>query len=235
MTDRIRIPARFNGPPDSANGGYTCGLVAEAVASEAARVSLRRPPPLDVPLERTRHEDGSVVLADGAQVIAHGEPAALTVAPPEPPPLTEATAASDRAGAHLEHPFPTCFVCGPARPARDGLGIFPGPVSGRDLVVAPWRPSGDLATDGIVDRRVIWAALDCPSGWASPAERPAVLAALTARVLHDVPADATYVVTAWPLARDGRKRTAGSALHTADGTLVAFAAALWIELREPAH
>jgi hypothetical protein len=29
------VPARYNGPPDSGNGGYTCGLVA-AIVGEVA-------------------------------------------------------------------------------------------------------------------------------------------------------------------------------------------------------
>jgi hypothetical protein len=46
----LTIPARFNGPPSSANGGYTCGLVAGLVGTEVASVSLRAPPPLERPL-----------------------------------------------------------------------------------------------------------------------------------------------------------------------------------------
>ena len=40
------VPGRFNGPPDSGNGGYTCGLVA-GLLGEVAEVTLRLPPPLD--------------------------------------------------------------------------------------------------------------------------------------------------------------------------------------------
>ena len=50
MTDTLTIPACFNGPPTSANGGYTCGRVAQLVGAEVAEVSLRSPPPLDTPL-----------------------------------------------------------------------------------------------------------------------------------------------------------------------------------------
>ena len=50
MTETILIPERFNGPPGSANGGYTCGLVAGLVGAEEVRVSLRSPPPLDTPM-----------------------------------------------------------------------------------------------------------------------------------------------------------------------------------------
>lgn len=233
MPARVQIAARYMGPPSSANGGYACGVVAEAVAGVAARVSLRHPPPLDVPLTRTRADDGTVILADGDRVIAHGAPAELTVAPPDPPPLAVAVAAAERSRAHVDHPFPTCFVCGSAR-GRDGLRIFPGAVEGGDVVAAPWVPADDLATDGVLDRRVVWAALDCPSGWACHTERPSVLAAMTAHVLRDVRPGEEHIVTGWPLTRDGgRKRTAGSAIHRVDGTPVAVAEALWIELRTP--
>ena len=54
MNDRVVIDRRFNGPPNSANGGYACGLVGTVVKAPAVRVSLRKPPPLDVALLRRR-------------------------------------------------------------------------------------------------------------------------------------------------------------------------------------
>ena len=33
--DQVTIPARFNGPPGTANGGYACGLVAAAIGASA--------------------------------------------------------------------------------------------------------------------------------------------------------------------------------------------------------
>ena len=49
LAETVTIPARFNGPPGSANGGYTCGLVAQLVGAEEVEVSLRKPPPHDLP------------------------------------------------------------------------------------------------------------------------------------------------------------------------------------------
>jgi hypothetical protein len=233
MIDHVQIARRFNGPPDSANGGYACGVVAEAVRGRTARVSLRLPPPLDVLLRRTRAEDGTVVLADGGSVIAQGAPAELAVRPPEAPSLDAAAAASERSSAHTEHPFPTCFVCGPARGSNEGLRILPGPLDDTSLVASPWQPPPDLTTGGVIDPRVVWAALDCPGGFASRFERSAVLAGMTASLLSDVRADAAYVVVGWPIGRDGRKYTAGSAIYARDGTPAAVAEALWIELRDP--
>src|SRR5687767_12973197 len=117
--DSVVIDARFNGPPDSGNGGYTCGLLAAFVEGPAS-VSLRKPPPLGAPLAVVRgdgnggNEEGSGVrLLDGDELVAEAEPAASDPAgsPPEFVPLPEARAAIEgsffRSGAH---PFPTCFV-----------------------------------------------------------------------------------------------------------------------------
>jgi hypothetical protein len=38
------------------------------------------------------------------------------------------------------------------------------------------------------------------------------------------------VVVAWPIGVDGRKRTSGSAIYAANGTLIAKARALWIDI-----
>ena len=42
------IRKRFCGPPNSGNGGYVCGLLANALG-EPAQVTLHAPPPLDPP------------------------------------------------------------------------------------------------------------------------------------------------------------------------------------------
>ena len=233
MIDHVRIARRFNGPPNSANGGYACGVVAEVIPSETARVSLLLPPPLDVALLRTRAEDNSVVLTQSERVIARGAPAEPAIRPPKAPTLDVAAEASERSTAHTDHPYPTCFVCGPARSVDEGLRIFPGPVDDAGLVAAPWRPPPDLATGGVVDPRAIWAALDCPGGFACRFLRPALLAAMTASLLSDVRTDAVYVVVGWPIGRNGRKYTAGSAIYAPDGKPVAVAESLWIEPKDP--
>ena len=46
MDRSVIIPSRFNGPPDSGNGGYSCGVLA-AFIDGPARVRLHVPPPLD--------------------------------------------------------------------------------------------------------------------------------------------------------------------------------------------
>src|SRR2546423_1845323 len=54
----LTIPSRFNGPAGVGNGGYVCGPIA-AYVDGPATVTLRRPPPLDTPMEVERDGDGS--------------------------------------------------------------------------------------------------------------------------------------------------------------------------------
>ena|SRR5215217_1806300 len=229
--EHVTIPARFNGPPTTANGGYACGLVAAAIGASAT-VRLVAPPPLDVPLQR-RREDGVVRLVDGETVIAEGRPGEPSAEVRTPPSLDAAARASEgyawRDPEH--HVFPSCFVCGPLRRA-DGLRIYPGPIGADGAIACTWTPADDLAVDGVVDPRFVWSALDCPSGLACmPPGRQSVLASMTAAIGAPVHAGRPCVVTAWPVGSQGRKHRAVSALHDAEGGLVARAEALWITLR----
>ncbi|HSI81676.1 MAG TPA: hypothetical protein VK919_13595 [Solirubrobacterales bacterium] len=235
MEATITIPGRCNGPPDSANGGYSCGLVADLVGG-AAEVTLRSPPPLERPLE-VRAEGDRVQVFDGETLVAEGRPGDPGVEPPAPPDLALATSAAEAGRERWAdgHPFPTCVTCGPDRAPGDGLRIFPGPLPGGEIFAAPWTPDPSLAgDDGAVEAPWVWAALDCPSsapvnggeGWS-----PVVLARLTARLERSVAAGEPHVIVAWPIGADGRKHHTGSALFDRGGALCGIARALWIELR----
>ena len=140
MTDTLEIPAFFNGPPTSANGGYTCGRVAELVDAEVVEVSLRSPPPLDTPMRVARDGD-RVSVHNGDTLVAEGKPSDLLEDVPDPVPADEVLAAQavGRERWSAGHPFPTCVVCGPGR--ADGLGIYPAAVPGREgLFGAMWTP-----------------------------------------------------------------------------------------------
>jgi hypothetical protein len=227
--ETVTIPGRFNGPPGSANGGYACGVVAGALGS-SARITLRKPPPLDVPLE-LRSERDTVRLLDGGETVAEGRVAEPAVNVPAPPTLDAAASAADRfVGAQA---FPTCFVCGAER-AHDGLGLRPGPLNGGGQVACPWTPGEDLASGCVIDSRFVWAALDCPSGYACiPEDSWTLLASMTATLEAPLLPDRVYIVSAWPLASVGRKHWAGAAIHEADGTRVAVAQSLWITVPGP--
>ncbi|MEA2422157.1 MAG: hypothetical protein QOF55_1256 [Thermoleophilaceae bacterium] len=242
MSERLVIDPRFNGPPGSGNGGYTCGRLARFVDG-TAEVTLRLPPPIGRPLDVDRGDDGGAILRDGDAVVAEARPTELAAEAPAPVDLTEAARAAEDSP-FLDaamHPFPTCFVCGPERTPGDGLRIFAGPVAERDVFAAAWTPDPSLAgDDGALPPELIWAALDCPTSVPvanDPGDgefRPIVLARLAVRILAPVHAGRPHTIVSWPVALDGRKRHAGAALHTEAGNLAAVARALWIELKPPA-
>jgi hypothetical protein len=217
----VRIPARFNGPPDSGNGGYTCGLVAGLLGG-AAEVTLRLPPPLDRELEVVR-DDGRVEIRDGGRLVAEAEPVELAIDVPAPVSQAEAERASRNYAGFAHHAYDTCFVCGPNR--TDGLRVYAGPVEGRSGVVAsPWTPPDEVTPE------LVWAALDCPSGWAvDDFQREGVLLGRMATEIDRLPTPGEpHVVIGWRVGEDGRKRFAGSALLTAEGEVLARSRSTWI-------
>ena len=193
-------------------------------------MTLKRPAPLDVDL-RAEAGDGTAALLHGDELLATAGRAQLDINIPEPPPLSEAKAAEARfdMAAHI---YPGCFVCGPARAADDGWRIFPGPIA-KGRVAASWTPAAEFAgADGIVHPEFVWAALDCPGYFA--VQEPAGLALLGRMtvVIHEkVPAGEPLVIQAWSLGSDGRKHDAGTAIHSADGRLLAAARQTWISLK----
>jgi hypothetical protein len=211
------IPPRYNGPPDSANGGYASGLMSEALGG-GFEVTLLRPPPLGVDLDLVGHElrQGDILIAEARRA----PPIGLDV--PAPVTVEEAEEASRRYPGFQHHAYPTCFSCGPER--DDGLGIFPGAVAGRErLVAAPWTPKQ-------VRPEIIWAALDCPGGWAiDDFQREGVMLGRMAARIRELPTvGERHVVVGWPVGEEGRKRDAGSALFSAAGDVLAIARSTWI-------
>lgn len=228
-TETLRIEPRFRGPPQSGNGGYTCGRVARFIEGPAS-VRLLAPPPLGKPL-RVDVGDGIVRLYDADTQIAEARPAAPEVEVPALPVHDEAIAAARGYTGFQRHPFPGCFVCGPQRAAGDGLRVFAGPLGRDGIVASPWVPGADLGADGRVREEFIWAALDCPGAFAvMPQERELaiVLGQLEARIDAPLAAGTHCVVIGWPIASAGRKRIVGTAIADAGGRIVARARATWI-------
>lgn len=216
----VVIDERYNGPPGSGNGGYTCGVVAQLVGAPTVEVTLRLPPPLGRPL---RWEDGK--LWDGEALVAEGEPAELDLEVPDPPSFEDAERATPRFAGFVSHAFPTCFVCGPDREPGDGLRIFASPVDG--VVAAPWVPAESRL-------ELAWAALDCPGAYALEwtGRYEMLLGRLRARVDRVPDPGERCVVVGWPMGRDGRKGYAGTALFSDDRKdLLASARATWLEPR----
>ena len=229
----VRIDRRFCGPPDSGNGGYVCGLLARALGGSDCEVTLHRPPPLDRDL-RIEIQGDAASLTDGATVIASAVRALVDVAVPPPPSLAEADSASMRFTGRTGHIFPTCFVCGPDRAEGDGLRIFAGLAKdGTDQVATTWTPDPSLLdAEGLIRSEFVWAALDCPGYFAvEQRAHPAVLGRLAVNIHEPRVGPRPLIVTGWPIASDGRKHRAGTALHDADGRLLAAGSATWITLR----
>lgn len=211
----MRIDNRYAGPPGSANGGVSCGLLAAHLDAPAVQVTLHRPPPLDREL---RVSEGRAY--DGTDLVATAVPAAVDLLPHAPVSVPAAVAAAASYAGRSAHPFPGCFVCGIDREPPDGLGLRPGPI-GPEAVAAPWIPASDAAF-------LVWAALDCPGGWAAETPgRPMVLGRMTLHRYAAVTAGAPHVVVGWTTGRDGRKTFSGTALYDAAGTLLALAAQTW--------
>jgi hypothetical protein len=236
--EEIVIPSRFSGPPGSANGGYTAGLMARRLGGPA-EVTLLAPPPLDVALELVAENGGVALYDEGGTALARAVSAEPDLDPPDPVTVEAAEAAEARYAGFVDHPFPRCFGCGPQRAPGDGLRLFAGPVAGREqegVHAAPWTPDPAFAPEAGwgVDPEIVWAALDCPSGFAvaNPgSDPPIVLGQITARIEAPVISGRPHVVMSWRIAVDGRKRRSGSAVLAPDGEPLAVARALWIELR----
>lgn len=225
--DELTIPARFNGPADSGNGGYSAGLVAARLVPagrQVPQVTLRVPPPLATPLQVTAGADGGVRVYAGSRLIAEAGLVEPADGPPVPPvDYPDAVAAAAAYPGFQEHPFPRCYVCGPERAAGDGLRIFPGPLpDGR--TAAPWSVPVDRTA------ATVWAALDCPGGWAIIAPgRPYVLGRMTATVHALPPPGQQCVVMGAVLGTEGRKAQVHTALY--DGSrLLAQASSTWIAI-----
>ena len=235
----FRIDQRFNGPPDSGNGGYVCGILADhfdaATRLSGVRARLYRPPPLETDLALRETKEG-FGLFEGETAVAEAWADPLRLEVPEPISFDRAVDAAASFRGHAEHVFPSCFVCGPERAAGDGLRIFPGAIDGGPVFAAPWEPAASLCGENQeVDSAFLWAALDCPGCFSFPQPENAILllGELTAAIEGTVEAGSRCVLQSWRIRHQGRKHTTGSALYDEAGVCVGYAQGVWIELAQP--
>jgi hypothetical protein len=134
IEEYVMVASRFCGPPWCGNGGYSAGLAAAGMEGPV-EVTLRRPVPLDQAVCVARGE--TVVLHDGEEALVEARPASLALDVPPAPSFARAAAMSGRFAGFAAHPFPGCFVCGPARAHGDGLRIFPGRAADEGIVASP--------------------------------------------------------------------------------------------------
>jgi hypothetical protein len=233
----LTIAARFAGPPGSGNGGYTSGRLARCLSSgEPVTVTLRRPPPLETELVVSRAADerggdeARLLTADGS-LVAVAVRGSFDAAPPEAVQIEQATAAESSYAGLSGHPFPGCFVCGPDRTAGDGLRLSPGRYTAGHTACV-WTPDASLASGDDVARTApefVWAALDCPGGWASDLEsRPLVLGRMTAAYERLPALHEPYVVVGAVRGGERRKTYTSCALYDSAGRLLGRAEHTWI-------
>lgn len=237
----VVIAERFCGPPKSANGGYVCGLLAAHIDGDA-EVTLLAPPPLGQRLDFVAGEQG-VELRAKETTLARGRKTRIDIPRIPRVDFSVAQDAVSRSPYATErHPLPMCFVCGPKRADGDGLRIIPRPLPARPecksgTLAAPWVPYANLTNeDGAVASEFVWAALDCPTGFAGvgaqhlgmTGEETILLGRMSAHIAGlPNPGDRCTIV-AWPTGKDGRKLFANSALLRPSGEILAFASATWL-------
>jgi len=198
--------------------------------------TLRKPIPLERDLQ-TEISDRSARLLDGAELIIEAVRTEIDGADHSAPALEQAQRASLTSLAFENHPFPTCFTCGPERKPGDGLRIFPGclpEADGNDGVFAAvWIPDSSLTNGGVVVRReCVWGAMDCPTGFAAgfPWKGTLVTGRLSVEQVAPVYPARPYVVMSWSTGSEGRKHHAGAGLYDSDSQLCAKARATWIKI-----
>jgi hypothetical protein len=233
----VTIPAQFNGPPGSGNGGYVAGMLAAELGTDGPVTSvLRTPPPLDVPLSWEHDGADLRMLTAGGAVVGHASPGTFEREAPGCPTAEQAEAGLAAYPGFHQHPFDTCFTCGTQRDEGDGLRLFTGPIApsrlGAGVVAAPWAPHAAFGEpDGTIGTPVMWAALDCPGGWAADfTRRTMVLGTMTAEVTRRPAAGEPCRAVARLVAERGRKFLTDTALYTDDGDLLGRAEQVWIEL-----
>lgn len=211
------IPRRFNGPPDSGHGGYCAGVFASILDGRGPiEVTLRQPPPLDVPLTVA----GTEIHDPAGQVVAE-----VAAVPPfralvSPVPYAEAVElAASYAGFE---PFLTCYGCGPER--EDGLRVFPS-LLGDGRAVAPYAVPAEAG------RESVWAALDCPGGWLLVGDGRVWVLGRMAVDISDLPEPGDECVVAAEAVRtEGRKGLVHTTLYGPAGHVLAQSRATWIAL-----
>jgi hypothetical protein len=239
LIDTLIIDPRYNGPTTSGNGGWVAGSLARRLGVGSVSVALRAPSPLAVPLFVRWRDDGTATLDHDGTLIAEAARAPLELDVPVAPDSEAAEAAGMlarevSAEGGPDAPYAHCFGCGVAR--WDGLRIVPGPVGNEGIVATTWTPPSLLAgADGQLAVEATWAALDCSGGIAWMHRLTAGTALLTARMtaVIDQPLQVgrRYTVIGWPIAQEGRKLHAGTAIFDAAGKVQARSRQLWLTPR----
>ncbi|MGA7689491.1 MAG: hypothetical protein WCA29_09725 [Jiangellales bacterium] len=241
----LTIESRYNGPPDSGNGGYVAGRLAEAALQAAGHpavgpdvpwveVTLRQPPPLGEPMLLASQGDGETIASQSETVIASARLLTEAPAAASPVPAVPADVARQAEESYLgltTHPFPTCWVCGPSRPEHDGYDLRPGLVDD-DRTACTWTVGPNAAEPTAeVAAAALWAALDCPGAWtALQGDAVIVLGRIAAQISAVPQVGDTCVIMGRLVGIDGRKSFTATTVYAPDGTVLARALATWIQI-----
>ena len=234
----VVVARQFCGPPNSGNGGYVSGLLAQSIPGAATAV-LRAIIPLDTTLQLIGDAAAATLSGEGGALIGEAKASAgetLTI-PPAPPTFEQAEAAGKRYFAFSRRFHPICFTCGPERAEGDGARVFVGPIEGAPAghVAGVWSAApGFCGPDGLARTEIVWAALDCPGSIAWVERQGSgggLLGTMTAEILRRPAQDEPVIITAWPIEQDGRKQFAGVAMFSRDGELMARAHQVWISMK----
>ena len=107
-------------------------------------------------------------------------------------------------------------------------------------MAAPWLPDVSLVGEtGRVKTEFLWAALDCPAGWAAvnlknalyPDTPYILLGRFVAEVIKGLKSGQNCVTIGWPIGKEGRKLFSGSAILSENGDLLAAGRAIWIAIQ----
>lgn len=226
------IDSRFNGPPNSGNGGYVGGLMAKEIGG-VVQVTLQKPPPLDTMMKLVDQGE-EWTLTHKNVIIARAKTSTLSIEPNVIPSMADAVLCETRYPGFQRHAFPHCFVCGPQRSEHDGLRLFTGVSGSGDYVAAPFRAFDDLYNqDGQMSTEFIWSALDCPGAYAITQiqeEKVLVLGRMTVDIKSKITRDEKLIVSGWYIGTDRKKNYSGSAIINSDGEIKAIGEATWIEV-----
>lgn len=223
------IDEPYNGPSPSGNGGWTSGLIAEAVSPNApCTVKLLAPPPLAQELSVCNADDGFVVVTASGDSIATAHVPDFGPDVPDLPAvsLTEARETSPRYKGHDGNPFPNCYVCGMNRHDETAMRLTPGPLTtDSDITACVWTPPAQPTIPHV------WAALDCPGGWASDiSQTPRVLGTMTAHAVRMPQAGEPCVLMGRCVERTERTAATVSTAWQGD-TLIGWSRAVWVRVK----
>ncbi|MSP77899.1 MAG: hypothetical protein EXR12_17410 [Rhodospirillaceae bacterium] len=238
MNDTLIIPAGFNGPRLSGNGGYVGGMMANRFGGNGAvEITLRAPVPIETAMTLSRGADGALLLHDGETLVCEARAGSVDhlAPPPAPTDWDEVLRFGEEGGSPPESDFGECIVCGRGRAVGDGLRVLglAGPQPGHSL--SCYLPHANHAdATGRIRPEFVWGTLDCPGAFAAqdPDDlRPALTGRMTVKVMDRPRVGERCAVVGWRIGAEGRKLYSGTALYTDAGKLCALGTCTWILLR----